>query len=95
MAEPGIHCCDEMRDRLDDNETAIRYSPKFREYGIPVLDGGDSFITIQFCPWCGTSLPKSLRTEWFDRLERLRLDIDDPAVPAALLTDEWWRNDGY
>jgi hypothetical protein len=69
MAGPDTHCCDQMKDRLADNQTAIQYWPKFREYRIPVLDGGDSVITIQFCPWCGIRLPKSLRTEWFDRLD--------------------------
>ena len=88
-----IHCCAQMRDRLADGETAIRYWSKFREYGIPVLDRGDSAILIQFCPWCGVSLPESLRTKWFDRLERLGLDIDDPNVPAAMQSAAWWRND--
>ena len=22
--------------------------------GIPIMDGGDSAISIDFCPWCGT-----------------------------------------
>ena len=91
MGGSEVHCCDQMRDRLADGETAIRYWPKFREYGIPVLDGGDSVITIRFCPWCGVRLPESLRMEWFDRLERLGLEPDDPAVPAAMQTAEWWR----
>lgn len=25
-------------------------------FGIPIHDGGDSFITILFCPWCGKEL---------------------------------------
>ena len=25
-------------------------------YGIPIHDGGTSYITIDFCPWCGIKL---------------------------------------
>lgn len=25
-------------------------------YGIPIHDGGSSFIVIKFCPWCGSAL---------------------------------------
>jgi hypothetical protein len=46
------HFCSDMADRIRD-ETAISYVPKFREYGISVLDGGSSFIVLRFCPWCG------------------------------------------
>ena len=27
-----------------------------KRYGIIIHDGGESYITINFCPWCGTSL---------------------------------------
>lgn len=27
------------------------------EFGLPVRDGGESFIVISHCPWCGTRLP--------------------------------------
>jgi hypothetical protein len=62
---------------LTDGEGAsILYSPKFNEYGISVLDGpghsaGDSFIVLDFCPWCGTKLPPSKRDEYFNRLEAI------------------------
>lgn len=89
------HCCQQMADRLVDGETAIRYVLKFRESGIPVLDGGESFIIIQFCPWCGNRLPESLRSEWFDRLEQMGLELDNPETPAAAMrTAEWWRSNG-
>ncbi len=25
-------------------------------YGLPIRDGGSSFIIIKFCPWCGKNL---------------------------------------
>jgi len=26
------------------------------EYGMPVRDGGKSYIKIEYCPWCGIKL---------------------------------------
>ena len=31
-------------------------SKKNKDYGIIIHDGGSSFITIKFCPWCGKKL---------------------------------------
>jgi hypothetical protein len=42
--EPGEDCPDRV----------IPQSPV--GYGIRVLDGGSSFLMIQFCPWCGARL---------------------------------------
>jgi hypothetical protein len=56
-----------MSLHLNDGErAAIIFNEKFREYGIPVLDGGTSYITLDFCPWCGTKLPESKRDAYFD-----------------------------
>lgn len=84
-----MHCCTEMADRLED-ETAIKYSPKLREYGIEVNDGGTSRIQILFCPWCGTRLPSSLRDEWFNILEQAGIDPWVDELPPKFSTDEWW-----
>jgi len=85
------HCCAQMSDTLTDDETALFYVPKFREYGFAVLDGGSSYIQISFCPWCGRSLPGSLRTELFDELDRRELTMEGPALPVEFLSDEWWK----
>jgi hypothetical protein len=58
-----------MERFANDDETAIIYIQKFREYGIRVLDGGSSFIVINFCPWCGKNLPASLRDEYVESVE--------------------------
>ncbi len=29
-------------------------------YGIPIHDGGSSFVKIKFCPWCGENLIQPL-----------------------------------
>jgi hypothetical protein len=55
------HCCNEMKKHIEAGEVAIRYVPKFQEYGILYLDGGTSFQDMKFCPWCGKKLPDSMR----------------------------------
>jgi hypothetical protein len=86
------HCCEDMRQHLANGDLPISYTPKFREYGIN-YPGSSSFQIIRFCPWCGTRLPDSLRDAWFEELDRLGLDPEDQ-LPARLLTDTWWRDDG-
>lgn len=56
-------CCADMSDRLHHDcsmhpdpfdcpdAVVVRSGPG--KYGIPVHDGGSSYISIQFCPWCG------------------------------------------
>jgi hypothetical protein len=82
-----------MDRALKEGETAIRYIPKFREYGIAVLDGGDSFLQISFCPWCGSELPARLRDKWFETLESLGLAVDSPSIPQDLKSDNWWKSE--
>ncbi|WP_425615575.1 DUF6980 family protein [Anatilimnocola sp. NA78] len=53
--------CDEHPDRSDCPDCLIEYWPRFREYGIIIHDGGSSVMRIEFCPWCGSRLPESLR----------------------------------
>ena len=89
------HCCETMRQSLAESEVAIVYIPKFREYGIPILDGGSSFQLIAYCPWCGCKLPESLRDEWIEAIERLGMEPGDDDVPEEYLSNLWWscRND--
>jgi hypothetical protein len=53
-------------------------------YGLPIHDGGTSYIQIQFCPWCGASLregaPSAQR-----KLELDDMDIDDPDAMAEMV----------
>ena len=87
----GDHCCKTMQDNLGSGETAILYVPKWREYGLPVLDGGSSYILITHGPWCGITLPPSLRNRWFDLIESQGFEPDDPKLPESLRSDVWWR----
>ena len=53
--------CPQHPDPSDCPDHLVRYLPVFREYGLLIHDGGSSFVRIQFCPWCGSRLPESLR----------------------------------
>ncbi len=77
---------------FDCPEALVHYDPVFAEYGLIVHDGGTSVAAIGFCPWCGQTLPRSLRDRWFEEL--LALGFDDPmsqTIPARYRSDEWHR----
>lgn len=97
----GAHCCDDMRreaervcdrhpNRFDCPDCLVCYSPKFREWGLIVHDGGSSSVGIRFCPWCGTQLPDSLRERWFAEMELRGLDPWSDAIPEDLQSEAWW-----
>ena len=85
------HCCEVMSAHVADEDVPVTYSPRFREYGLKILDGGSAKQLIDFCPWCGRRLPESLRDEWFEQLEHLGLEPEDPEVPDDMKSDAWWR----
>lgn len=87
-------CCEQMRYAVEDREVPILYTPKFREYGIRILDSGSSVIELQFCPWCGQSLPGSLRDSWFEALEQLGIDPFGEDVPATFHDGRWYKQTG-
>ena len=87
-----MFCCSRMSEYLKEDDYAIVYIPKFREYGLKIFDGGSSMMTIEFCPWCGKKLPTSLRDVWFERLNSLGINPDDPKnIPGEFKSDTWWR----
>lgn len=88
--------CDRIKefssDDFDNVDTPIFYSKNFDEYCLKIMDGGNSSISIEFCPWCGEKLPESRREEWFDELEKL--GIRNPwkeSIPEKFRTDEWYK----
>ncbi len=83
-----------LQKYVEDPDIPISYIPKFREYGIKVLDGGSSYIELKFCPFTGQKLPESLRNIWFDTIEKLDLEPDDSNMPENLKTDQWWLEKG-
>ena len=49
--------CEQHPDPQDCPDIVVRkYSNG--DYGIPVRDGGSSYIRILNCPWCRTELPE-------------------------------------
>ena len=79
-----------------DSDDIIYYAPKFDEYGIVIHDSGESYIKIEYCPWCGKKLPESKRHLWFNELEKL--GIDNPLetdIPDDFNSDKWWKNKKY
>jgi hypothetical protein len=55
---------------------------------------------LEYCPFCGTKLPKSLYAidEYYDALEEAVgkefCDIKEDEIPEEFHTDEWWRKRG-
>ncbi len=85
------HCCDAMHDHLGRANLPVVYVPKFREYGVRVLDGGSSYVLLEFCPWCGKRLPSSMRDAWFDAIEAMGLEPESQGMPEEYRNDSWWR----
>jgi hypothetical protein len=50
--------CSEHSDRFDCPDCLIGTFGD-GSYGILIHDGSQSMVTICYCPWCGTELPKT------------------------------------
>lgn len=89
------HDCGQMGTFIEDERLPIGYTPRFREYWMPLIAGHDALQLLNFCPWCGSELPRSLRADYFDALESLGLDVDIATalgdIPPAYRDDTWWR----
>lgn len=86
------HSCRSFDRHLKASSVPIGYDPTLREYFVS-LANMDAIQTISFCPWCGSKLPRSLRSKWFNRVRRLGLEPSDDSIPEEMKSDEWWRND--
>ena len=94
MSNSDNFCCPDMKTAVEDSTMPLVFNERFREFGIRILDGGTSYLLIQYCPWCGTRLASSLRDVWFDRLNELGIEPDGVDVPRDMLTDAWWKKEG-
>lgn len=99
----NLHCCEQMNERLslrclEHNsfscpDNLIYYDEVFDEYGLIVFDGGESYILINYCPWCGKKLPDSQRDSWFSELEALGYDNPlEQQIPIKFKTSDWRKN---
>jgi hypothetical protein len=63
---PVAYCCPAMRKHVEyrcpdhpdpyDCPDNVIVRTKDGYFGLPIHDGGGSFIAIGFCPWCGAKL---------------------------------------
>jgi hypothetical protein len=90
MPDELPHNCDGMRRAIEDANSPVAYWSEFREFGIE-LRGQEAIDEIEYCPWCGNKLPSSLRDEYLNRLEELKLEPGDRNLPIQFRSDAWWR----
>ena len=83
-----------------DPQQPVIYSPVFREFGMPVFDGGPAMTTLRFDPWTGRPLPESVRDAFFDAAEKIIghevgvLDEELDRLPAEYQSEAWWIEKG-
>lgn len=92
------HCCDAMKYAVEEHGHSLEYAARYREYIIRD-QGSDSCIIARYCFNCGMKLPASLRSEWFDILEK-EYGLSSPScdlrkVPKKFRSDQWWKERGY
>jgi hypothetical protein len=51
-----------MREAVESQEIPIEYTPKFREFGVRVLDGGTSTLLLIHCPGVDKNVPIACAT---------------------------------
>ena len=82
-------CCTDMEQHIEEADV-ILYSDVFDEYGIPYPDGSMSYLSINYCSWCGKKLPPDKRAEWFERLEQLGYDKPfESDIPKEFKSSKW------
>jgi hypothetical protein len=94
MTNQANFACEQHPDPLACPDKLVEFVPRFNEYGLLVRDGEDGYasshIAIAFCPWCGASLPASLRDAFFDRMEQLGIDYPNEEPPPEYRDSSWW-----
>lgn len=53
--------CDVHKGPYECPDWLIIYNEEDNSYGIIIHDGGQSFVKIHFCPWCGTLLSTEIK----------------------------------
>ncbi len=81
----------EFFEAIEYTHECLHYIPKFREFSVKILDGGCSYLNLKYCPFSGKKFPESLRDVWFDKIQALGLEPDDPSIPFEYSSDIWWQ----
>ncbi len=93
MAAALAFSCDQHADPFDCPDTVLVYHEPFEEYGIPIRDGGLSYLLVSNCPFCGEKLPESGRDEWFDKTDAAGpQDTAFGELPEKFQTAAWRRS---
>ena len=50
------YVCDQHPNPFECPDNLVTFNESEHTYGLIVHDGGSSYISIEFCPWCGTTL---------------------------------------
>jgi hypothetical protein len=80
-----------MKWALSHRSAPLDYDDTFREHQVLLPD--ETQLRMDFCPFCGAQLPRSLREAWGERLEQLGLEPGDPRIPAEMHDGTWWRKE--
>ena len=95
----NIHCCKMMTDFIKDPRVPIRYNYVFRGYYL-IMNYSPAVQGIFYCPWCGVELPRDLRDDLFEILEKeyglepSAVFENDPLLPEEFKSDAWWKKRG-
>ena len=90
MVRAVEHSCEQHADPFECPDTTIVFHEVFAEYGLPIRDGGQSYLVISHCPFCGVALPESGRDAWFDVIEAAGLDdVPFADLPERYRTAAW------
>lgn len=83
-----LHSKESMSKEIEDR--LVIYIPHFQEYGLPIYDGGSSYVLIKYCPWCGAKLPKSRRNKWLSKMSELGYTSPfSQNIPEVYLLADW------
>ena len=89
MLKQHINC----KNAFTGPDNIVCYSDILNEYGLIIHDGGESYVRINYCPWCGAKLPDSERDNWFNRLEAQGYDNPmEQEIPEEYKSDAWWNS---
>ena len=90
MAAALDHTCEQHADPFDCPDTLLVFHEIFGEYGLPIRDGGTSYLVVKHCPFCGGRLADSARDAWFDAVEVVGLaDAAFDQLPPRLRSSAW------
>ena len=87
------YCCQLMEKFTVDYRVGIDYYSVYREYYLDTT----SLLkqTINYCPFCGSKLPKGLSEEYFNILEKnykiYNIEENEKNIPREFKSDQWWK----